>query len=170
MKDEKGGLAATRQRRARTAETRSAGASRLTVLALLLSVHATCFPVGSAAQEASPPPSTPAAAAAKPAADAPRIEGGQVNGRWREGSKLNDQTGNFKLTGDRVTFVAADGKFKFLCLENLCIERVSRVISDSPDQLEWSVSGLITEYRGANYLLATQAVLRTKSDRLRRSP
>jgi hypothetical protein len=117
-----------------------------------------------------PVPPTVPAAAAKPAADAPRIEGGQINGRWREGSKLNDQAGNFKLTGDRVTFVAVGGKLKFLCLENLCIERVSRVISDSPDQLEWSVSGVITEYRGANYLLATQAVLRTKSDRLRRSP
>jgi hypothetical protein len=125
--------------------------------------------VGLAVAEDAPPTTTPAATA-KPAADAPRIEGGQVNGRWREGSKLNDQAGNFKLTGDRVTFVAVGGKLKFLCLENLCIERVSRVISDSPDQLEWSVSGVITEYRGANYLLATQAVLRTKSDRLRRSP
>jgi hypothetical protein len=112
--------------------------------------------------ETAPPP-----AAAKAATEAPHVSGGLVNGRWREGSKLNDQIGSFKLTGDRVTFVGVDGKLKLLCLENLCIERVSRMISDSPDQLEWLVSGVITEYRGANYLLATQAVMRTKSDRLR---
>ncbi len=145
------------------------------ILHLFLATALLAISVGLATAQNTPPspesaPGVAQSPAAKPAADAPRIEGGQVNGRWREGSKLNDQTGNFKLTGDRVTFVATDGKLKFLCLENLCIERVSRVISDSPDQLEWSVSGLITEYRGANYLLATQAVLRTKSDRLRRSP
>jgi hypothetical protein len=108
-----------------------------------------------------------------PAADAgssPHIEGGQVNGRWREGSRLVDQTGSFKLAGERVIFTSADGKLRFDGLENLAIERIARTIGDSPDQLEWSISGLITEYRGANYLLVTQAVLKTKAARARRAP
>ena len=108
-----------------------------------------------------------------PAADAvspPHIEGGQVNGRWREGSRLIDQTGSFKLIGEHVVFISSDGKLKFDGLENLAVERIARTIGDSPDQLEWSISGLITEYRGANYLLVTQAVLKTKAARARRAP
>ncbi len=102
------------------------------------------------------------------ATSSPHIEGGQVNGRWREGSRLIDQTGSFKLTGEHVTFISTDGKLKFDGLENLAIERVARTIGDSPDQLEWSISGLITEYRGSNYLLVTQAVLKTKAARARK--
>jgi hypothetical protein len=115
----------------------------------------------------------PRSAVEKPAADSPgtpRIEGGQVSGRWREGSRLIDQLGYFKVTGDHVTFVSSEGKLKFDGLENLAIERIARTIGDSPDQLEWSISGVITEYRGANYLLVTQAVLKTKSTRSRRAP
>jgi hypothetical protein len=109
-----------------------------------------------------PPPTAPA--------PAPHIEGGQVSGRWREGSRLIDQLGYFKLTGDRVTFVASDGKLKFDGLENLAVERIARTIGDNPDQLEWTVSGIITEFRGTNYLLVTQAVLKTKATRSRRAP
>jgi len=122
----------------------------------------------SAADDAVPPRQ----AAAAPTADQenkPRIEGGQVNGRWREGSRLIDQVGSFRVTGDHVTFTSSDGKLKFEGLENLAIERIARTIGDSPDQLEWTISGIITEYRGANYLLVTQAVLKTKSTRQRRT-
>jgi hypothetical protein len=115
----------------------------------------------------------PRSAAEKPDGDSPgtpRIEGGQVSGRWREGSRLIDQLGYFKVTGDHVTFVSSDGKLKFDGLENLAIERIARTIGDSPDQLEWSICGAITEYRGANYLLVTQAVLKTKGTRSRRAP
>ena len=98
------------------------------------------------------------------------IQGGKVNGRWREGSRLIDQMGCFKSAGDRVTFVSTDGKLKFDCLENLAIERIAHTIGDSPDQLEWMASGVITECRGTNHLLVTQAVLKTKSTRRQRPP
>lgn len=101
---------------------------------------------------------------------APHIEGNQVNGRWREGSRLVNQLGNFKLSGEHVTFISTDGKLKLDALENLAVERVARTIGDSPDQLEWSISGVITECRGSNYLLVTQAVLKTKTARPRRTP
>jgi hypothetical protein len=130
-----------------------------------------------AADDSSPPASgstmerSSSHQAAAPTADQdnkPRIEGGQVNGRWREGSRLIDQVGSFRVTGDHVTFTSSDGKLKFEGLENLAIERIARTIGDSPDQLEWTISGIITEYRGANYLLVTQAVLKTKATRPRR--
>ncbi len=104
------------------------------------------------------------------AAASSHIEGAQVGGRWREGSRLVDQLGFFKLTGDRITFISTDGKLRLDGLENLASERVARAIGDSPDQLEWSVSGVITEYRGTNYLLVTQSMLRTKSTGTRRAP
>jgi hypothetical protein len=119
--------------------------------------------------EKSSPSARQATTAAPDQENKPRIEGGQVNGRWREGSRLIDQVGSFRVTGDHVTFISSDGKLKFEGLENLAIERIARTIGDSPDQLEWTISGIITEYRGANYLLVTQAVLKTKSTRSRRA-
>jgi hypothetical protein len=61
-------------------------------------------------------------------------------------------------------FYAADNR-RFTTLENLNLERVARVISDSPDTLEWTVSGTITEFQGANYLLLSRAVLKSKPQR-----
>jgi hypothetical protein len=111
-----------------------------------------------------------ASSASNSPAPAGHIEGGQTNGRWREGSRMVDQTGSFRHTGDRVTFVSSDGKLKFDCLENLCVERVARVISDSPDILQWCASGVITECAGSNYLLITQAILKAPSARQPRLP
>jgi hypothetical protein len=84
-------------------------------------------------------------------------------GRIREGSKLVNQVGEFqKLTGDQVNFFAADGIGTLRVLENLALERVVRTMddSDNSDRRTWSVSGVVTEFRGENYLLLTRAVFR----------
>lgn len=94
-----------------------------------------------------------------------RIEGGQVNGHWREGTRLIDQLGQFKVVGDRASFTSADGVLHFDCLENLCAQRVARTVSDSPESLVWSITGELTEYRGTNFLLLGQAVLKPRADR-----
>ena len=83
----------------------------------------------------------------------------------REGTKLVDTLGHFKTTGDRATFFSSDGQHRLRGLENLALERVARVLSESSGKLEWSVSGPVTEYRGANYLLITRAVIKTKNGR-----
>ncbi len=119
-------------------------------------------------------PSGPGAGNTKAAAEAPavpgtfRVEGAQVAGRWREGSRLIEQLGSFKLTGDRITFISSDGKLRMDCLENLASERTAHIIGDSPDPLLWTVSGVITEYRGTNYLLLSQCMLKTKPTALSR--
>jgi len=100
----------------------------------------------------------------------PRIEGGQVNGHWREGTRLIDQTGQFKITGDRVSFTSSDGSLRFDCLENLCGQRIARTVTDSPESLSWTVTGELTEFRGANFLLLTQAVLKPRSPRSATAP
>ena len=84
--------------------------------------------------------------------------------RVREGTKI-EKTGCFRTTGDRVTFYTDDGKTRYRGLENLMLQRIARTIAESPGQLEWQVTGIVTEYRGANFLLVTHAVLRTDSSR-----
>jgi hypothetical protein len=94
-----------------------------------------------------------------------RIDGYLGGGRWREGSKLVDVVGRFQVTGDRAAFQPADSKSRFLCLENLNCERVARIVGESPEPLDWIVQGTITEYRGENYVLINQAVIRTRASR-----
>lgn len=84
--------------------------------------------------------------------------------RLREGVAL-DVEGSFKLTGDRIMFYSSADKRRFGTLENLNLERIARMVSDSPDPLQWSVSGTVTEYQGANYLLISRAVLKSKPQR-----
>jgi hypothetical protein len=94
-----------------------------------------------------------------------QIEGYLAGGRWREGSKLVDVQGQFRFSGDRVTFFSVDGKSRFACLENLNSERVARIVEASPEALDWVVQGTLTEYGGENYLLVTQAVIRSRAGR-----
>jgi hypothetical protein len=80
--------------------------------------------------------------------------------REREGTTLVDVPGHFKLTGDRATFFPAGSDAHYTGLENLNLERIAIAISDIPEQIPWVISGTITEYRGANYLLVTKAILK----------
>ncbi len=81
----------------------------------------------------------------------------------REGSEIVDQLGSFKLAGERALFITADGARRWCSLENLNLERIVRVVADAPEQLEWTVTGTITEYRGNNYLLIHRASLRNRA-------
>ncbi len=83
--------------------------------------------------------------------------------RLREGTKIVDQLGHFKITGDRAMFYTEDGKRQFGGLENLNLERIFRALSENREQLTWSISGTITEYRGSNFLLIDRAELKTKN-------
>lgn len=106
-------------------------------------------------------------AAADAVADDSAVSAQQVEGkkkRIREGTKV-EATGYFRTTGDRVTFYSDGGKTRYRSLENLTLERISRAIEDNPGQLEWSVTGSATEYRGANYLLITYAAVKTNHGR-----
>jgi hypothetical protein len=94
----------------------------------------------------------PVAAKAQAGAKLPRI---------REGTSLVEQAGVFQKAGDRITFFTSDGQSRFVVLENLQLERVSRAIGDNLPPPQWTVSGSVTEYCGANYLLVERAALRS---------
>lgn len=90
---------------------------------------------------------------------------GAQSERLREGTKIVNQLGHFKITGDRAMFYTEDGKRQFGGLENLNLERIFRALSENRDQLVWSISGTITEYRGSNFLQIDRAELKTKNIR-----
>lgn len=93
----------------------------------------------------------------------PAAAANRSRNRLREGTDLKDAVGSFRLTGDRATFILADGSARFGGLENLTLERVVNVLAGDPTPLEWIVSGHVTEYKGNNYLLITRAILKSKA-------
>jgi len=76
------------------------------------------------------------------------------NERLREGTLLTDVTGTFQSVGaDSVTFSPTGGKDAYRLLQNLQLERISRTLDENRGSRPGLVSGQITEFRGANYLL-----------------
>jgi len=80
----------------------------------------------------------------------------------REGTKIENKLGYFKVAGDRATFFTDDGERRMGGLPNLALERVVRIIEDHPRgaRLMFLVSGQVTEFRGQNYLMLSRAVLK----------
>lgn len=78
--------------------------------------------------------------------------------RLREGTTLSEQVGRFELQGERVVFCIEGSEQRYCCLENLSLARVYKAVTETPDELQWVVSGTLTEYQHLNYLLITHAV------------
>jgi hypothetical protein len=79
--------------------------------------------------------------------------------RLREGTRLKDVAGRFRISGDALTFIDADGR-EITGLCNLNLERILRMLKtvEEPESITWSVSGTVTEFSGRNYLLVSRAV------------
>jgi hypothetical protein len=82
--------------------------------------------------------------------------------RLREGTKITNRLGRFRQSGDRATFVT-ENRIELGGLPNLSLERVVRMLKnvDEPESIWWSVSGLVTEFSGRNYLLIERAVYKS---------
>jgi hypothetical protein len=112
------------------------------------------LPLAKAAEDAPAAPATDAKARStfQPSAS----KAGQ---RAREGSLVSDETGSFEFVGERIIFVPGGGRESLRVLENLALERIVRELGDARDQRNWVISGVLTEFKGANYLLVTKAML-----------
>jgi hypothetical protein len=87
-------------------------------------------------------------------------------GRVREGSMLEGELGEFRESGERIRFyLLKDDKTSYGALENLALDRVSRVLDENTTPRTWAVTGVITEYRSGNFLLVTRAKLKRRSDK-----
>jgi hypothetical protein len=83
--------------------------------------------------------------------------------RLREGTRLTDVVGTFQSLGnDNVSFSPSGSKDSYRVLENLMLQRISQVLDENRALRQWVASGLITEYRGSNYLLVTKAVIKVE--------
>lgn len=80
---------------------------------------------------------------------------GQKSLLRREGTQLRDEPGRFLASGNRLTFISTKGT-NYIGLENLNLERIGKIVATSPDAVEWFVTGVVTEYQGANYLLISR--------------
>jgi len=126
----------------------------------------TVLAVSLAVAENPAPPAAPAnsrlAASAlleSPAKAPPSAAGEKPADKIREGTRLTEESGGFSRVGERVSFTPGKGD-SLRCLENLALERIARAIDESQGQRQWIVSGVVTEFKGANYLLVTKAVIR----------
>ncbi len=139
------------------AEGRLPTASLFCAGALLLGVALALAQTGGAVRMPENPtlPSAEATVAlARDSQDTPK------KGRLREGTEWVNQIGAFQHTGDRMAFFTDLASGRFIVLENLALDRISRILEDAAETPEWLVSGTITEHRGENYLLVHRAVLR----------
>lgn len=98
-----------------------------------------------------------------PAAESPDAELGTHKMKLRrEGTELRDEPGQFLVVGSRINFVAASGE-QLIALENLNLERIGRIMTSTPDSVEWLVSGTITEFQGGNYLWVKRVTRKMKA-------
>lgn len=91
---------------------------------------------------------------------APASEQAKVLERYREGMKLEEERGEFQRSAGRWAFRSETTGARFLVLENLSLQRVAEQVTESPEATAWTVSGLITEFRGGRFLLLSRAVQR----------
>ncbi len=107
---------------------------------------------------------TPAAATSNSIAPNKAQSEGTAKYRMREGAVLSDHTGFFRQDGELAVFVTSDS-VELSALPNLSLERVMRTLktSDEAESIRWSVSGVITEFNGRNYLLINRAVYKSAS-------
>ncbi len=94
--------------------------------------------------------------------------GGLADHRLREGTKITKIDGTFRIMGDRASFHPAETEKSYVGLENLNLARIidvlqeAAVVEGTTDHIEWSVSGMMTEFRGTNYLLVSRAVTKAR--------
>jgi hypothetical protein len=79
--------------------------------------------------------------------------------RLREGTRLTNRSGRFRMNGDSLTFIDEDER-EIGGLPNLNLERIIRMLKavDEPETIWWSVSGVITEISDRNHVLISRAV------------
>lgn len=97
---------------------------------------------------------TPTAGGASDGLDDPEVPIQRI----REGTRLVAQSGRFAAIGDRIVFVSDRDQVRLVVLENLALERVSRMLGEGRGPAAWSVHGTITEFHGENFLLLERAV------------
>jgi len=83
----------------------------------------------------------------------------------REGTVMRSQHVIFRNSNNRVMMTMASSSERYICLENLNLQRVTDILRENPTLTDWTVDFTFTEYRGANYALIQKAVLSSAAQR-----
>ncbi|MDR2169788.1 MAG: hypothetical protein LBP59_06575 [Planctomycetaceae bacterium] len=78
--------------------------------------------------------------------------------RIREGVTFQNKRVFFRQTGNRTTIYTVEGNNRYVCLENLNLERILKSIADRPEQTVWKIDGMFTEFNGENFVLISRSV------------
>ena len=118
-----------------------------------------------------PAKNTPASAEKPDSAEKPSPPVKTVTSQFieREGTRIVDRGGYFRMDGNRVVFVSSERKDHYVALENLNLERIVQALDDQPRRRLWKVTGTLTEYQGENYLLVEKALLENWDSKTRKS-
>lgn len=83
-------------------------------------------------------------------------------GALREGAEVADLQGEFQRVGNRFQFRPYDLDVQLTCLENLALDRVSRVHDETRSSRTWTVHGTLTEQQGTFFILLSRAIISEK--------
>ena len=145
------------------------GRSRLGWLAAIVALLAAAGLLGQEAPRRQPA-ATPGAGSARTSpgsAGAPNPRRGdeeRLGERLREGTRLTDIFGSFQTAGDRVSFHPEGKSESYRVLENLALQRIDEYLGANRGTPIWTVSGVMTEFRGSNFLLVSKAIVRSVGD------
>jgi len=89
---------------------------------------------------------------------APQSSQGLRTQRIREGTAFKDMHVFFRQIGDRTALFTVEDNQRFMCHENLTLERILTTIQDKPERQFWKISGEFAEFRGENFVFIRRAV------------
>ncbi len=76
----------------------------------------------------------------------------------REGELWQDELGHILMIGQRYAFRPIQGGRSVMVLENLNLQRIVQRLDEATQAPIWSVSGVVTEFQGSNFLLIERAI------------
>ncbi|MDR0390981.1 MAG: hypothetical protein LBH59_03665 [Planctomycetaceae bacterium] len=83
----------------------------------------------------------------------------QTKKRIREGTTFQNKRVFFRQTGNRTTMYLLENNDRYICLENLNLDRILKSIAERPERGTWQIDGMFTEFNGENFVLISRAVV-----------
>ena len=101
-----------------------------------------------------------------PAADSKDPDGTASHTLLREGTRIQELGHFIQLTNDSAIFVDQHGR-RLSLLKNLNLQRVVHMprSTRAPDEIQWNISGVVTEFDGENYLLITRIIRKSETSK-----
>ena len=94
----------------------------------------------------------------RPIAPAP-VQRAPATLRIREGTTFKNLLVSFRPAGDRTVLYTADSNQRYMCHENLELERILTAIQEKPERKYWRIEGEFAEFRGENFITIRRSMI-----------